>query len=66
MSRIVGGLNDFLDRSAAAKKLVKQGEEILEKAGAACEIITKPLGGPAARSIFKASARTQSAEPPKK
>ncbi|MGG8408662.1 hypothetical protein ACM614_19755, partial [Streptomyces sp. 12297] len=66
LTRIVGGLNEFLDKNAAAKKLVKQSEEILEKVGAACEIVTKPLGGPAARSMFKASARAQGAEPPKK
>ncbi|MER6523528.1 polymorphic toxin-type HINT domain-containing protein, partial [Streptomyces sp. NPDC001553] len=31
LKRIVTGLNDFLDKSAAAKKLLAKGEEVLEK-----------------------------------
>ncbi|MEV3987926.1 polymorphic toxin-type HINT domain-containing protein [Streptomyces sp. NPDC049837] len=42
LSRIVGGLDDFLDNSAEAKKLIAKSEEILEEIAKACKVGENP------------------------
>ncbi|MEU0737412.1 polymorphic toxin-type HINT domain-containing protein, partial [Streptomyces lavendulocolor] len=40
--KIVGGLDDFLDNSAKAKKLLARSEEILQEIAEACKVGAKP------------------------